>query len=497
MDSIIGMEISRSYLKSVEMKPKGKYPELLGFSMIEFDTEEDRSARIRYMLKERGFRSRIVNLAPTGIMPVHRLIDLPPMSKKEMEVVVPREIKYEIADLGEDLSFDYQTVEGGAMVVAAPDQFTRDYLSLVEDAGLKCSVFATIPLALSNLLKLKGGPAFSPSLFVHLGGGNYYIAVCSEDKLFFASAYPLQPGGDRDVERVAARVIESISFFKDRFHQEISGTILSGDADKLDILAEALKQESGTAVEIFNPMGALDITRLGEEAQMFQNLIPSFAVPIGLALKGKKNFQMNLLSTSRGRALAPRWGAPKKVALAAVIFSFFSFMIMTYVFVGLSKAERHYQRKLEMLGSSISKLTSSLGECNEIEKKREVYQTRGEFLQGLEERSILWSKAFEELRALVPDGIAFRSLDIERVKDRWQVSIIGETAASDLLASITACDRFFSALRKSPFFTNVSCQQPLISSPSETKGFEITCGLKWRPLIISEGEQESSLASQR
>ena len=481
MSSIIGMELSESYVKLVEIKPRGEYPELLNYSMIEFDTAEERSAKIRRVLKERGFRSKVVHLASSDVMSVHKLMELPPMSDKEMKIVVSRELKYEIAD---DFSMGYQTVEGGVMVVAVPNKSIEDDLSLIENAGLKCPVFVTIPLALQNLLELKGETMSGTSVLAHLGKGNCYIAIGSRDKLFFATRFPIQMEGDKDTERLVSRVAKSFLFVKEHLQMEVNSVILSG-GDELSVLAEALEEELKIAVEVFDPMGSLDITRLGEEAQTFHSLIPSFAVPIGLALKNPKNFQINLLSTPKGVALGGVWGGVRrKVTLAAGI----SFIIlMIFVSVKLSKSKEQYQTNLANLESSISESQLLLKKHDEIERERELYKTRAGFLQVLKERSILWSKTLEELQALVPDEIALRSLNVERVKDGWQVNIKGKITTSDFFTAIAVYDRLSRALKESPFFTNVSPQLSI----GESREFEITCELKWKPLIV-ESEQESS-----
>jgi Tfp pilus assembly PilM family ATPase len=498
MSSIIGMELSESHLKAVEIQPGGRYPKLLNFSMIEFDMVEGKSTAIRRTLKERGFGSRTVNLAASDIMLVHRLIDLPPMSKKEMQVVVPREIEYQIADtwtaspitmMGKDFSFDYQLVEGGVMAIAAPNRLIRDSLSFVQDAGLKCQVFATIPLALVNLPQLRNESPSDTSLLVHPSAGSCYMAICSRDELLFANVFPAQLAEDGNVERIVSRVTKAVVFFKRRFNREVDSVTLSGETSGPNNLAEAIGQELGITVEAFDPEETLDITPLGDEAQAFQELMPSFAVPIGLALRGKKDFRMNLLPTSKGAGLALGLSKAKKVALAVAILSLLSSIIMAYMSVGLSKVEKQHRRTLETLEASISGLKPILAEQNRTETEREIYEARGRFLQRLRERNILLSKTFEELRAITPDQIILSSLHLERTaKDGWQLNIKGEISAGDILTAITEYNNFSLALKASPFFINVSALPPSFSSSSRQKGIEITCRLKWNPLIISESK---------
>ena len=268
--------------------------------------------------------------------------------------------------------------------------------------------------------------------------------------------------------------------------------MISGEPERLTSFAAGLRDGLRIAVEIFDHKGALDTTPLGEEMSAFQGLVPSLAVPIGLALKKPKDFQLNLLSPGISYPLFELGRIRRSLALSAAGLALIG--LVSYSSIELGKAERVYKSSLAELKSSLTRLRSVRKRCEEIKRKREVYTARLKLLDNLRIRGELWSKALEALRAAVPDEIVLQSVTIEREGPKWRVVIRGEVEAEELLKAMSAYNRFYLALKGCPFFKNLLAGSLQPSSEGK-RGFEITCELGWRPLIISSGGERGSSPS--
>lgn len=485
---VIGMEISELGFKAVEIKLKGRYPKVLGFCLGEFAKDRPKGELIREALREKGFGSGAVNLAFPEKPFIHRLIELPPLTRRELSIALPREVDYEMSNLIEgDFDYAYQLVEGGAMVAAASRKVIRGCLEVAEEAGLRCSVLTTVPSALLNLLKLKGRYLVGPTLFVHVGGRTCHLSIGEGERLMFATSMPAQ-GEEGELDKLVSRAARAAFLFRERYGRKVSYVMVSGEPERLTRLAGGLRDGLGIAVEIFDHKGALDTSPLGEEMGLFQSLVPSFAVPIGLALKRPKDFQLNLLSGGVGRPLFGMGRAKEVIALA--LSGLILIGLISYSSIELGEVERRYEASLAELKSSLERLRSMREESEGIKREREVYASRLKLLRRLGVRGELWARALEALRGAVPEGIVLRSVTIKREGAAWRMSLRGEVEAEELLESVTLYNRFLSNLRRCPFFKNP--QAGPLQPSAEGRRFEVSCELGWRPLVISPGEGRGS-----
>jgi type IV pilus assembly protein PilM len=342
--AVVGLDIGSSAVKAVELKPNGK-----GFKVTAFGSEPvppdsivdgaiiDGGAvaeAIRRLFENKAFKTKEVAASLSGNAVIVKKISLPVMTEAELAESIQWEAEQYIPFDIQDVNLDYQILDPGTgpdskgtmdvLLVAAKKEKIADYTGVISQAGRVPVIVDVDAFALQNayeanygidaasvvVLLNAGASAINinilsgqQSIFtrdVSLGGNAYTEAVQKELNLPFDSAEQMKKGQAVDgvsqetlrpvlqamTENVLVEIQKTFDFYRATATSDrIDRILLSGGASRIDGFAAALAERFGAPVEPFDPFRtiAFDAAKLGVADA--ENLVPSAAVAVGLALR--------------------------------------------------------------------------------------------------------------------------------------------------------------------------------------------------------------------
>ena len=342
--SVVGLDIGSSAVKAVELKPSGK-----SFKVSAFATEPvppdsivdgaiiDGTAvadAIRRVFENKAFKTKDVAASLSGNAVIVKKINLPVMTEAELGESIFWEAEQYIPFDIQDVNLDYQILDAGTgadgkgtmevLLVAAKKEKIADYTGVIAQAGRTPVVVDVDAFALQNayeanyglerehivVLLNAGASAININILsgdqsvftrdISIGGNAYTEAVQKELNLPFetaeqakkglpvegASADEIRPVLHAMTENVLLEIQKTFDFFKATASSDrIDRIVLSGGASRVDGFEAALQERFGTAVELFDPFRriAFEPGKLGISDP--ENVIPTAAVAVGLALR--------------------------------------------------------------------------------------------------------------------------------------------------------------------------------------------------------------------
>jgi type IV pilus assembly protein PilM len=342
--AVVGLDIGSSAVKAVELKAVGK-----GFKVVACATEPippdsivdgaiiDGAAvadAIRRLFDNKAFKSQEIAASLSGSAVIVKKISLPVMTEAELAESIQWEAEQYIPFDIQDVNLDYQILDPGTgpdskgtmdvLLVAAKKEKIADYTGVISQAGRVPVIVDVDAFALQNayeanygidaasvvVLLNAGASAINinilsgqQSIFtrdVSLGGNAYTEAVQKELNLPFDSAEQMKKGQAVDgvsqetlrpvlqamTENVLVEIQKTFDFYRATATSDrIDRILLSGGASRIDGFAAALAERFGAPVEPFDPFRtiAFDAAKLGVADA--ENLVPSAAVAVGLALR--------------------------------------------------------------------------------------------------------------------------------------------------------------------------------------------------------------------
>ncbi len=341
---VVGLDIGSSSVKAVELKPSGKGYKVAAFAVEPLPPDSivdgaiiDGTAvadAIRRLFATNAFKAKEVAASLSGNAVIVKKINLPVMSEAELGESIFWEAEQYIPFDVQDVNLDYQIVDPGTgesskgtmdvLLVAAKKEKIADYTGVIAQAGRTPVVVDVDAFALQNayeanygiepgavvVLLNAGASAINinivsgdQSLFtrdISIGGNAYTEAVQKELNLPFDSAEQLKKGVPVDgvalhdvqpvlhamTENVLLEVQKTFDFFKaTAVSDRIDRIVLSGGSSRVDGFAQALQERFGTTVAPFDPFRsiAFDPAKFGVADP--ENVLPTAAVAVGLALR--------------------------------------------------------------------------------------------------------------------------------------------------------------------------------------------------------------------
>jgi type IV pilus assembly protein PilM len=342
--SVVGLDIGSSAVKAVELKAVGKT-----FKVVALATEPvppdsivdgaiiDGAAvadAIRRLFENKAFKTKDVAASLSGNAVIVKKINLPVMTEAELAESIYWEAEQYIPFDIQDVNLDYQILDSGTgpdakgtmevLLVAAKKEKIADYTGVISQAGRVPIIVDVDAFALQNAYEVNyglekdhvvvllnaGASAININIVIgdqsvftrdiSIGGNAYTEAVQKELNLPFDSAEQLKKGLPVDgtspddikpvlhamTENVLLEIQKTFDFFKATATSDrIDRIVLSGGASRVDGFAHALQERFNTVVETFDPFKkiAFDALKLGIADA--ENLVPTAAVAVGLALR--------------------------------------------------------------------------------------------------------------------------------------------------------------------------------------------------------------------
>jgi type IV pilus assembly protein PilM len=343
--SVVGLDIGSSAVKAVELKAAGKGYKVVAFAVEPVPPDSivdgaiiDGTAvadAIRRLFENKAFKTKEVAASLSGNAVIVKKINLPVMTAAELSESIYWEAEQYIPFDIQDVNLDYQILDAGTdadakgtmevLLVAAKKEKIADYTGVISQAGRVPVVVDIDAFALQNAYEVNyglepqqvvvlvnaGASAININILtgdqsvftrdISIGGNAYTEAVQKELNLPFDTAEQLKKGHAVEggpafddvkpilhamTENVLLEVQKTFDFFKASASSDhIDRIVLSGGASRVDGFAETLQERFGTAVESFDPFRkiAFEPQRLG--VQDAENVIPTAAVAVGLALR--------------------------------------------------------------------------------------------------------------------------------------------------------------------------------------------------------------------
>ena len=342
--SLVGLDIGSSAVKVVELRQKanGYKVAAIGSEPLPPDSIVDGAIIdggavadvIREVFERNNIKTKEVVASLSGNAVIVKKIILPLMSEEELVESIYWEAEQYIPFDIQDVNLDYQVLEASAadanrgtmavMLVAAKKEKIADYTGVIAQAGRVPVVVDVDAFALQNAFEVNygidmtrvvvlvnaGASAINiniveggQSLFtrdISLGGNAYTealqkeLSLTSEDADLVKRGLRVDGASVEDADPIIRTVTENLlleiektfDFFKATAASDrIDQLVLSGGAARIDGFMHAFENRFDLPVSALDPFRqvAFDTRKLSEERR--QELIPTAAVAVGLALR--------------------------------------------------------------------------------------------------------------------------------------------------------------------------------------------------------------------
>jgi type IV pilus assembly protein PilM len=342
----IGLDIGSSFIKVLELvSVKGKWS-LVNFGMKKLPPEAVVDGQlmnsnvivdsIRELISEQKIKTKEVVTSVSGHSVIIKKINLPLMSRSELEESIQWEAEQYIPFDINDVNIDVQILDpaGDAsgqmevLLVAAKKDMINDYTAIVQEAGLSpvvmdvdsfaienafelnydvapddSVVLVNIGASLININILRGGmTAFTRD--ITLGGNQYTEEIQKQLNVSYEEAEALKIGGDiiRDAQAVVPEEVEtiirqvsmnvateiqrSLDFYAaTAAEDEIRGVFISGGTARVPGLARAIQEKTGLSVELINAFRRIEIDEKAFNVDFLTEVGSMASVAVGLAMR--------------------------------------------------------------------------------------------------------------------------------------------------------------------------------------------------------------------
>ena len=342
--SVIGLDIGSSTVKVIEIaqKSRDKGFELRGLGQAVLPSEAivqgaflNSSAivdAIREAVENGKIKGKDVAAAVSGHSVIVKRVNLPHMSREELEDQIQWEAEQYIPFDVNEVNLDFQILANNegegqmdVLLVAAKKDLIDDYVQVIQEAGLNPVAIDVAGFAVQNAYEVNyeqdpdavtalvnigaqvvninvlqnGIPAFTRDIMT--GGAQYTEEIQKALSVSFDEAEAIKlgsPGGGEAQEVIPQEVEQALSSVSDTVIGEISRSldfftatsadariskvILSGGASQISGFVAAFADRTGIDTSLMNPLAHM-LPSKGFDAEYLEKMAPLLSVGIGLA----------------------------------------------------------------------------------------------------------------------------------------------------------------------------------------------------------------------
>jgi type IV pilus assembly protein PilM len=342
--SVIGLDIGSSTVKVIEIaqKSRDKGFELRGLGQAVLPSEAivqgaflNSSAivdAIREAVENGKIKGKDVAAAVSGHSVIVKRVNLPHMSREELEDQIQWEAEQYIPFDVNEVNLDFQILANNegegqmdVLLVAAKKDLIDDYVQVIQEAGLNPVAIDVAGFAVQNAYEVNyeqdpdavtalvnigaqvvninvlqnGIPAFTRDIMT--GGAQYTEEIQKALSVSFDEAEAIKlgsPGGGEAKEVIPQEVEQALSSVSDTVIGEISRSldfftatsadariskvILSGGASQISGFVAAFADRTGIDTSLLNPLAHM-LPSKGFDADYLEKMAPLLSVGIGLA----------------------------------------------------------------------------------------------------------------------------------------------------------------------------------------------------------------------
>lgn len=338
----IGVDIGSSAIKVVQLKQTKRGIQLVNFgidpvppqsivdgSMMNASAVADSIASIFSQLK---IRAKDVAIAIAGHSVIIKKINVPTMTKEELEEQIHWEAEHHIPFPKDEVEIDHQILDAGTgnqmevLLVAAKKEIVTDYADAARQAQLNPCVVDVAAFSLQNCFETSygrpdetvallnvgssistlnivqgGGSAFTRD--VTIGGHTITEEIQKQLNIGYEEAETYKCGGTtgdevipREVEEILTQQAEVMAgefqrsfdfYLATTAEGQIDRVYLSGGSAKVPALREAIESRARLPVEMLDPFKSIEIDDSTFDMDYVKEQAPMAAVAVGLALRSE------------------------------------------------------------------------------------------------------------------------------------------------------------------------------------------------------------------
>ncbi|MDP8298962.1 MAG: type IV pilus assembly protein PilM [Candidatus Tantalella remota] len=326
----VGLDIGSYSVKVVSMGKEGGKNVLSAYNIKRIPTDQ-KSVRIENVIKETfeeiDLHPESINLSISGPDVIVRFINLPKMTKQQLEGALSFEaekyIPFDINEVVLDSIVLGAGAEAGQMQVllaAAKRELIESVVHIAEKLDMSVNLLDISPFAVFNAFSVANQPAEdSGTAFLHIGhsqtdvlvsiggvpsfmrqiqigGKDVTAAICKGMSISAEEAEERKLGlGEVDTDAVLAlttSVLEdlikevqlSMGYFENRYNKNVSEVFCSGGMIYQPGVIEFLVEKLGIEVKQWNPVKGIDVTDTISKEDV-DSVAAQLAVSIGLAIR--------------------------------------------------------------------------------------------------------------------------------------------------------------------------------------------------------------------
>lgn len=339
--NVVGLDIGTSAVKLVELdKIKNEYHlKNIGIAKLPRDTilngtiihGELLEQAIKNLFQHYKIRNKNAAISVSGHPVIIKKITTALMTEDELEQTLPFEAEQYIPFSLEEVNLDFQIMgpcedkskQMNVMLVAAKKALLNDYVSVLQNAGIKAAVVDIDVFALENMFNLNYEPEegatavlvdvgasvtninivkngvsqFTRNIF--MGGNQITEEIQKHLSISYEEAEKLKCGEQiegvdplvldeilqKTLANIAAEIQRSLDFFTSSTYAEIHHIYLSGGSSRVKGFEENLTKKINVPIEFINPFKAIKYNENMFDSEYLKELAPTAAVGVGLALR--------------------------------------------------------------------------------------------------------------------------------------------------------------------------------------------------------------------
>jgi Tfp pilus assembly PilM family ATPase len=476
---ILGIEYSKDSIKVVEVL-YGRRLKILNFAVIESGAVpvERRREQLLHVLQTRGFEARQAIVAFNGPSVEHKLLQLPPLSSREMEFVMAREARKVTAS--KNMLWTYIALEAReevgipksqVLLVTAEAENIKSAQAMFAEAKFKVVQITTAAESLVNLLDNTGvRKKDAVKCIVHLGGNRGHVLFVRDGVLLLSRDIQLDYldiSQEEQTNRILTELKRSSLFFRQSFSQaNIDEILFSGDSKLLGSVSIVAKQEFGVETSLLRCEDLIDTAGLRGDWDTLRFNLPALSVALGAVWRKTPGDGINLLPNSkRSRKNAAAGRLAKFLVPASIALVLLS---GSYYYAAKSKIDP-LRAQLEQRNQEVQ------GTLAAADERRRLAARDAALLRMTEITN--WGEIFRSLSFVIPETAVFESVQIE--KQEKPVLVIKGTVSGSLTRAETDFNAFVGSLRRIPGLGEVKANRsPTESVDGQTRmRFEVQCEL--------------------
>jgi len=371
----------------------------------------------------------------------HKIFIIPDLKKNMIAEALQAEIakafgvdyQYETQDLGE-VPGPGTKVNRKLMSAGIKRNALEDLSNIFANSKVKPSIFTTYPVAISVLLDRLGLLTEDPIAYLELDNPTSRIIIFKGKEIRLTREVgAVEEDKDPDRSALTMDIYRTLLFYNENYPEERIGKLVFAGNSATQQTIDTLTRKTGAEIVSFQP------ETIYQGMKEVPNIHPGC---LGLALLDPIHFSFAFIPST----VKEKRKIKKILALSSSGFSL--------VLIICALLITRYTLDLK----NISAIQGGIK--GQIRMKEDQMKDMAlEFVtNSIQSSEPPWPEFLLELAAVVPQGVALKSLSLKKVNDKWQGEINGRADGGDELNSLLLIEEVLKNLNQSPYFTGVKIQ---------------------------------------